>query len=83
MLEAREIPSYPDKLSSEVEGDIEKINGTIAITRVRVKYRLRVPAGKREVAERALSIHERGCPVAQSIKRGIDVSWSAEIIEEA
>ncbi len=82
MLEARGIPSYPDKLYSEVEGDIENIEGTIVVTNIRVKYHVKIPKGKREAAERALNIHENKCPAAVSVKRGIQVSWSAEIEEE-
>jgi organic hydroperoxide reductase OsmC/OhrA len=81
-LEARGIPSYPDKLFSEVEGDIEKIEGRPMVTNVRVTYHVKVPKGKREEAERAIEIHERGCPVAQSLKRGVAVSWNGEITEE-
>lgn len=82
MLEARQIPSYPKRLYSEVEGDIEKIDGTIVITRIRVKYHLKVPRGTRETVERALKIHESKCPAAESVKRRIEVSWMADIEEE-
>ncbi|MCI0628012.1 MAG: OsmC family protein [Acidobacteria bacterium] len=81
-LDARGIPSYPDKLVAEVEGDIEKIERRPVVTQVRVKYSLKIPAGKRAEAERALNIHEQGCPVAMSLKRGIALSWQAEIVEE-
>ncbi len=52
------------------------------VTRVRVKYHVKVPTGKRMEAERAMEVHERGCPVAQTLKRGIAVSWEGEITEE-
>lgn len=82
MLEARGIPSYPDKLQSEIEGDIENIDGTIVVSNIRVKYNIKIPKGKQEAAERALKIHETKCPAAVSVKRGIEVSWAADIEEE-
>jgi organic hydroperoxide reductase OsmC/OhrA len=65
-----------------VEGDIEKVDGRPLVTGVRVTYRVRVPRGKREAAARAIEVHEQGCPVAQSLKRGIAMSWHGEITEE-
>jgi hypothetical protein len=38
--------------------------------------------GKREIVDRALEIHERGCPAAQSVKRGIALEYSVAKIEE-
>jgi len=64
-----------------VEGDIEKVDGRPLVTNVRVTYHVKVPRGKRKEAERAIEVHEQGCPVAQSLKRGIAVSWHGEIAE--
>lgn len=58
------------------------MDGRPLITNVRVTYRVKVPKGKRVEAERAIEVHEQGCPVAQSLKRGIAVSWKGEITEE-
>ena len=58
------------------------MNGTIAITRIRVKYRMKVPKGEREAADRALEIHQERCPVAVTLKRGVEISWEAEVEEE-
>ena len=77
----RGIPSQPKNLSAEVEGDIEDIDGVMVITKIRVRYRMKVPKGKRDKAERALATHEQKCPAATSIKRGIEVEWSADIEE--
>lgn len=81
-LEARGIPSHPEKLSSEIEGDIEDVGGVMTITAIRVRYRVRIPKGKRAEAERALAFHERGCPAAMSIKECIRVSYTADFLEE-
>jgi uncharacterized OsmC-like protein len=80
-LEARQIPAYAGALETEIEGDIEEGDKVLLLTRVRVKYRLRVPRGKREEAERALALHDSRCPVSQSVQRGIRVEHSADITE--
>ncbi len=77
-LEVRGIPSYPNRLSSDVEGDIEDLDGVMTITKIRIHYRIKLPRDKKEEAERAIAVHERGCPAAMSVKGAIDVSWSQE-----
>lgn len=57
------------------------MDGTIAITRIRVKYRIAVPKGRREAAERALEHHKEHCPVAVTLTRGVEISWEAEFEE--
>lgn len=81
-LEARGIPSHPNKLSAQVEGDIERIDGKNYISRIRVHYTIRVPKGKREEAERALGVHESKCTASQSVRRGIQIEYAGDIIEE-
>src|SRR3989449_4071218 len=44
--EARGIPSHPDKMLAEVNGTIENVESKPLITRIRVKYHLKVPKGK-------------------------------------
>ncbi len=78
----RQIPPIPDKVWSEVEGDIENVDGVIRITRIRVKYHLKIPKGTREAAERAVDKHPSKCPAAMSVKGAIEIAISAEIEEE-
>ena len=66
-----------------MEGDIENIDRVIRITRIRVKYHLKTPAGKREDAERAVLIHEQRCPAATSVRGAIAIAYSSEIEEES
>jgi organic hydroperoxide reductase OsmC/OhrA len=82
-LAARKIPTQPDKLVADVEGFVENVDGTPLITRIRVKYHVKVPQGRRGDAERAIAVHEKGCPVAQSVERGIRVEWEGEVEEES
>ena len=79
MLEARGISVTPGQLSADVEGDIEEVNNEPVITKIRVRYSLKnISKEQRKTAERALSIHEDGCPAAVSVKRGIDIEWSCD-----
>ena len=80
-LEARPIPIGPDDLSADVEGYIENVEGKPLITRVHVKYHLKVPKGKKGEAERIVNNHEKFCAVSQSLRRGITVELEADIDE--
>jgi uncharacterized OsmC-like protein len=51
------------------------------VTAIRVKYHLTIPPGKREEAERALAVFERGCPVAQTLKGCVAFTHEWEIRE--
>ena len=54
-LAGKKIPTPSDRYRAEVEGDIENVNNILKITRIRVKYHLKVPKGKTEAAKEALS----------------------------
>ena len=82
-LAARHMAVPKDGLWAEAKGKIENVEGKPFITAIHVRYHLRVAEGKRTEAERAVGIHEKGCPAAQSVKRGIAISWDAEIEETA
>ena len=82
VLEARQIPSYPDRLTADVEGFIEGVDGKPRITRIKVHYSLKVPQGKKDAAERALAIHEQHCPVSQSVRRGIEIEFDGTVTED-
>jgi len=58
----------PGELWSEVEGDLEKVERTIRITEVRVKYHLPLKREEEETAERVMQVHPAGCPAHQSVK---------------
>ncbi|HAQ07234.1 MAG TPA: hypothetical protein DCR24_06820 [Bacillus bacterium] len=79
-LEARKIPTSPDKIQAQVQGTIEAPEGVLKITQISCHYDLKIPQGKREATERALSVFERGCPVAQTLKGCIQFihTWDIE-----
>ena len=80
-LEARPIPIGANDLSADVEGYIENVDNKPLITRVHVKYHLKVPKGKKAEAERIVETHDKFCAVSQSLKRGIAVELEADIVE--
>lgn len=55
--------------------------GVMKVTHIRVTYHVKIPAGKRPEAERALAVVERGCPVAQTLKGCVAFEYHAEIEE--
>lgn len=80
-LEVREIRLDPADIVADVEGINEVRDGLPVLTEIHVRYRLRIPAGSREVVERALERHASKCPTAQSLRGAVDVRWTADIEE--
>ena len=80
-LAGRGVPLPTDRCWSEVEGDIEKVDNTLKITQIRVKYHLQVPRGKTEAVDRAMSVYLDACPCAQSVLGCIDLVDEAMIEE--
>ena len=70
-----------ENLTAEVEGDIEDVGGVLKITTIRLHYRIKAPAEKRESIERLLDHYAEACPAYQSVKGCIECSWTAEIEE--
>jgi uncharacterized OsmC-like protein len=68
-------------LVAQVEGDIEDVDGVMRITRIRLRYRFKAPAGSREKVDRVLASYAEQCPAYQSVKGCIECSWEAEIEE--
>jgi hypothetical protein len=78
----RQIPSEPDKVRAQVEGDVEAVDRVLRIARMRVHYDIRIPRGMREAAERAVATHEQKCPAASSVRGCIPIAITADIVEE-
>ena len=77
-LAARKIPTQPDRLTAV----IENVAGKPLVTRIKVRYTVRVPKGKRPDALRAIEVHEKGCPASQSVQRGIVIEWDGDVRED-
>lgn len=82
-LAARGIHADGTNLRADVEGLIERVGAGIKITTIRVHYTLAVSAEQRETAERAVAVHERGCPASQSVQPSITIEWDATYLEPA
>ena len=80
-LEIRGIPSQPNRLSADVEGDIVDEEGVMALRAIRIRYAVKLPPGKLEAAERALRVHERGCPLANTLRGAVAVTYTADFTE--
>jgi organic hydroperoxide reductase OsmC/OhrA len=78
----RQIPTEPNKVDAQVEGDVEAIDRVLRISRIRVHYTIRIPRGMREAADRAVATHEQKCPAATSVRGCIPIAITADITEE-
>jgi organic hydroperoxide reductase OsmC/OhrA len=83
MLARKEIPTPEDRYWADVEGDIEDVNNVLKITRIRVKYHLKVLRAKADEARQTLSSYLAFCPAAQSVIGCIQIKDEAEIEELA
>lgn len=80
-LAGRKIPTHTDRYVALVEGDIENVDGVLRISRIRVSYQLKVPAGKADEAREVFSTYITNCPAAMSVRGCIDIIDSLEITE--
>ena len=71
-----------DAISAEAEGVNEVVDRVVVLTRIDIRYKLRVPPGApREKIDRALASHVAKCPTARSLEGAVKIGWSAEIVE--
>ena len=70
-----------EDIEASAEGYHELRNRIPVLTRIHVRYRLRIPAGSRETVDRALSRHVEKCPTANTLKGAVEMTWEAEIEE--
>ena len=70
-----------NNLVADVEGDIENVDGVLKITKIRLHYRVNIPAGSKDKVERVLESYADACPAYQSVKGCIACSWDAEMEE--
>lgn len=80
-LEVRGVSLAPEDISAEVEGVNAVVEGLPVLTRIIVRYRLRIPASARDKVERALERHATKCPTAVSLGGAVAVTWEADIEE--
>jgi len=81
VLEARGVKLPPEAIVADVEGINEIRDRLPVLTRIDIRYRLRIPAGTRETIERSLERHQDKCPTAATLAGAVAVGWVAEIEE--
>ena len=82
-LEVRQVSLAPDAIRATVSGVNEIVDRVPVLTQLTVEYELKIPAGTREVVDRALESHQSKCPSAQSFKDSVEIRWTAAIEEVA
>ncbi len=83
VLAGKKIATPEDRYRAEVEGDIESADNVLRITRIRVRYHLKIPADKAADAREAFSSYITSCPAAQSVIGCIDITDDLVIEETA
>ena len=79
-LAGRKIGFDTERFTATVEGRITGSNkSTIRIMAIRVHYDLTIAPQDREAAERAPRVHPAGCPVHESLKGAIPITWTATL----
>jgi organic hydroperoxide reductase OsmC/OhrA len=74
MLAKSRIPTPEARFHADVSGDIEAVDGVLKITRIQVRYTLKLSADKRPEAQQAFEVYLPHCPAAQSVKEAIAIS---------
>jgi len=80
-LEARGLKLDSDAISADAKGINEILDRLPVLTRIEICYRLQIPAGTREIVDRALERHASRCPTAATLHGAVELSWSADIEE--
>lgn len=81
VLARKGIDTPEQRYWANVEGDIENVDNVLRITRIRVKYHLKVPRDKANEARQSLATYLTFCPAAQSVMGCIEIQDEA-VIEE-
>ena len=79
VLAGEKIRTFRDRFKATVTGDIEDVSGVLKITRIHVRYHLKLPPDKREAARSALGNYITRCPAAQSVAAAIAITHELEM----
>lgn len=81
VLAGKKVPTFGDRYRADVEGDIEDVDGVLRITRIRVRYTLKAPAGKTADAREAMGTYLVRCPAAMSVRGCIAIEDTMDVSE--
>lgn len=73
VLAGKQIQTPAESYWADARGDIEKVQGILKITRIKVAYHLTLPKEKSDDARQAFSIYLTRCPAAQSVIGCIEI----------
>lgn len=79
MLAKRGIPTPAERYEAHVSGDIEAVNNVLKITRIGVRYTLKVKPDMRSEAQECFDTYLPGCPAAQSVMGCIDITHTLDM----
>ncbi len=83
VLAGKKIRTFQDRFKAEVTGDIEDVDGVLKITRIKVRYLLKLPDSHQSAAVECFNNYIHKCPAAQSVIGCIDVDHELKMeIEE-
>jgi uncharacterized OsmC-like protein len=79
MLAGKKIRTFQDRFKATVTGDIEDVDGVLKITRINVRYLLKLPDEQKEDALAAFAVYLPKCPAAQSVIGCIEIHHELEM----
>jgi organic hydroperoxide reductase OsmC/OhrA len=79
VLAKSKIPTPEERYRADVAGDVENVEGVLKITRIQVRYSLKLKADKRPEAEAAFAAYLPHCPAAQSVAAAIRLEHRLEM----
>ena len=79
VLAKKKIRTFQDRYGAVVTGDIEDVDGVLKITRIHVRYHLKLPEEKRADANAAFDSYITLCPAAQSVIEAIRITHELEM----
>jgi hypothetical protein len=79
VLAGKKIRTFKDRFVASVTGDIEDVDGILKITRIDVKYLLKLPDQQRDFALECFNNYIQFCPGAQSVIGCIDITHNLEM----
>ncbi|MBT8362586.1 MAG: hypothetical protein HKP41_18590 [Desulfobacterales bacterium] len=79
VMAGKKIRTFKDRFMATVTGDIEEVNGILKITRIEVKYLLKLPDQQRDSAIACFNNYIELCPAAQSVIGCIDIDHNLDL----
>ena len=79
VLAGKKIRTFQDRFKATVTGDINDVDGVLKITRIDVRYLLKLPESQKEDALAAFEVYLPKCPAAQSVIGCIHINHELEM----